>query len=412
MIHRSLPYSCRLAPITGGSIVCAVVCGVLAIASAAQAQTTAPRGEAPSAGQPAALVHRIAESGDQHGPGIFADLAEKVGPAVIGVSSKSAATRNPLPDQSFEFGTPEQNSPEREMPDGRGEDEAPKSLHTTTIGTGFFISPDGYAVTNSHIVEDADTAEIRTHDNKTYSAKVVGKDPLSGLALIKVDGSGPFNFVKLADEPPRAGDWVLAAGNSFGLGASVTAGIVSARERDIEIGSATNFIQIDAKINKGDSGGPSFNTNGEVIGVNSMIFSPSQGSVGVAFAIPVETMKEVIPQLKEKGAVKRGWIGAEVQPVTPEIAEGLGVNDLHGAIVASVQRDGPAAKAGLKSGDVITSVDGEAIKDAKELTRKIRAIAPGSSIRIATLREGKENSLKVALGQLPDEPRPTPPAPR
>ena len=240
----------------------------------------------------------------------------------------------------------------------------------------------------------------------------MGKDPLSGLALIKVDGSGPFSFVKLADEPPRAGDWVLAAGNSFGLGVSVTAGIVSARERDIETGSATDFIQIDAKINKGDSGGPSFNTNGEVIGVNSMIFSPSQGSVGVAFAIPVATMKEVLPQLKEKGAVRRGWMGAEVQPVTSDIAEGLGAKDLHGAIVANVQRDGPAAKAGLKIGDVITSVEGEAIKDAKALTRRVRALTPGSSITITTLRGGKENSLKVALGQLPDEARPTPPGPR
>lgn len=229
-------------------------------------------------------------------------------------------------------------------------------------------------------------AEIRTGDNKTYSARLIASDRLSDLALIKVDGRSDFSYVKIADQPPRVGDWVLTVGNPFGLSGTVTAGIVSAREREIDGGPTEGFIQIDAPINSGDSGGPSFNTNGEVIGVNSMILSPSGGSSGVALAIPADTVKTVIPQLKEKGAVTRGSMGAEVQSVTPEIAEGLGMNDIHGAIVASVHDNGPAAKAGIRGGDVITSVGGEPIKSANELTKKIHAMAPGSSVQLAMVR--------------------------
>jgi serine protease Do len=228
--------------------------------------------------------------------------------------------------------------------------------------------------------------------------------------LIKVDGRTDFSYVKLADQSPRVGDWVLTVGNPFGLRGTVTAGIVSARER--EIGTGEGFIQIDAPINSGDSGGPSFNTDGDVIGVNSMIFSPSGGSSGVAFAIPADTVKAVIPQLKEKGAVTRGTMGAEVQSMTSEIADSLGVNNLRGAIVARVQGNGPAAKAGLRGGDVITSVGGEPIKSANELTKKVHAMAPGSSIRLAFVRQGKEDSLNVTLGQLPNQTKPAPANPR
>jgi serine protease Do len=214
--------------------------------------------------------------------------------------------------------------------------------------------------------------------------------------------------VKLADQPPRVGDWILTVGNPFGLKGTVTAGIVSAREREIPMGPTEGFIQIDAPINSGDSGGPSFNTEGDVIGVNSMIFSPSGGSTGVAFAIPADTVKTVIPQLKEKGVVRRGSMGAEVQSLTPEIADSLGATNLHGAIVASVQGNGPAAKAGIKSGDVITSVAGEPIKSANELTKKIHAMAPGSSVALATVREGKQNSLNVTLSELPNQTKSAP----
>lgn len=374
------------------------------------------------AGHRAALLHRVADTGRTGAPNSFADLAAKVEPAVIAVTSRTEATKNLLPGQLPGLGMPDQNAPDQDAPrpngsdtpGPNGSDQGRARVEAISIGSGFFISADGYAVTNSHVVEggDSKTVEIRTSDNKTYPARLVGSDQLSDLALIKVDGRTDFTYVKLADQPPRVGDWILAVGNPFGLGGTVTAGIVSAREREIETGPTEGFIQIDAPINRGDSGGPSFNTNGEVIGVNNMILSPSGGSSGVALAIPADTVKAVIPQLKEKGSVTRGSIGARVQSVTPEIADGLGQNNLHGALVASVQDNGPAAKAGIKSGDVITKVSGEPIKNANELIRKIHAMAPGSSVQLATLRDGKESSLSVTLETLPDQPRPSPANPR
>jgi serine protease Do len=415
MDHGKVAASHGWSWVRGGTIASAI----LVTANIAHAQSTNPQGPTVSTGAPPASVQRLADPG--HGPGGFADLAEKVQPAVIGVSIKAAALRKilpqlrkMLPDQSPEFGTPpDQDTPDNPVPTPRSpnqpgsldEGEAQKIPETITIGSGFFISADGYAVTNNHVVEDSDTAEIRTSDDKTYPAKVVGKDSVSDLALIKVDGRTDFTYVKLSDQPARVGDWVLSAGNSFGLGNSVTAGIVSARDRKLENDSSEDFVQIDAPINSGDSGGPSFNTNGEVIGVNSMIYSPSGGSVGVAFAIPAATVKAVIPQLKDKGAVTRGWIGAEIQSITPDLAEGLGMNHVGGAIVANVQDNGPAAKAGLRSGDVITSVSGEPIKNAGELTKKIQASAPGSSIQLAMLRKGKQSSLGVTLGEFPNRAR-------
>ena len=252
-------------------------------------------------------------------------------------------------------------------------------------------------------MEGTGAVEIRTSDEKSYPAKVAARDSLSDLALIKVDGRTDFAYIKFADHSPRIGDWVLTAGNTFGLGSTVTAGIVSARERELEATSADDFVQIDAPLNQGDSGGPSINTNGEVIGVNSMIYSPSGGSVGVAFAIPADTAKTVISQLKDKGAVTRGSLGAEVQSVTPDIASSRGVNNVRGAIIVRTQNNGPAAKAGLRSGDLITSIDGQPIKTAHELTKTIHAMAPGSSVRLAMLRNEKENSLNVTLNKLPDQ---------
>ncbi|MDH2399259.1 trypsin-like peptidase domain-containing protein [Bradyrhizobium sp. SSUT18] len=409
MVHEKRPFNCRRASIVSGVIASAIV----SVATGGQALANNPAQQALSAGIAMNFIRQIAERGDNVGPGSFADIAERVVPAVVAVSSK-AAMPNSLPDQSFEFGQPDEESPQSENPAPAAPDHgtAPKTTGRVNIGSGFFISPDGYAVTNNHIVEASDTAEIRTNDKKTYSAKVVGKDSLSDIALIKVDGRNDFSYVQLADQQPRAGDWVLTAGNTFGLGGSVTAGIVSARERNIETGSAQDFIQIDAPINQGDSGGPSFDTSGKVIGVNSMIISPSGGSVGVAFAIPAETVKAVIPQLKDKGAVTRGWMGVEVQSVTPELADSVGGSDLHGVVVAGVEKNGPAAKAGLRTGDVITSVNGEPIKNAGELTKKVHATAPGSRLQFTMLRQGKVNPLSVIVGQLPNEPNVFPSIPR
>ncbi len=217
--------------------------------------------------------------------------------------------------------------------------------HNTILGqgSGFFISADGYAVTNNHVVDNAESVEVRTDDGKTHKAKVIGTDPRTDLALIKVDGSR-FPYVKLADKAPRIGDWVLAVGNPFGLGGTVTAGIVSARGRDINASAYDDFIQIDAPVNKGNSGGPAFDVDGNVIGVNTAIYSPSGGSVGIAFAIPAETVKTVIGQLKEHGMVTRGWIGVQIQPVTKDIADSLGLKKAQGALVAAAAAEQPGGE--------------------------------------------------------------------
>jgi serine protease Do len=269
-------------------------------------------------------------------------------------------------------------------------------------GSGFFISADGYAVTNNHVVERGQTVEIKTDDGKTFDAKVVGTDSRTDIALLKAEGTN-FPYVPLADTSPRVGDWVLAVGNPFGLGGTVTAGIISASGRDIGAGPYDDFIQIDAPVNKGNSGGPAFDVEGRVVGVNTAIYSPSGGNVGIAFAIPSETVKQVVAQLKDKGHVTRGWIGVQIQPVTKDIADSLGLKDQRGALVADPQDNGPAAKAGIKSGDVIVSVNGDAIKDARELARKIGGLPPEGDVKLGVYRDGGERAVTVKLGTMPDE---------
>jgi len=269
-------------------------------------------------------------------------------------------------------------------------------------GSGFFISSDGYAVTNNHVVEGADNVEVTTDAGKTYTAKVVGTDPRTDLALIKVEGGSEFSFAKLSAGKARIGDWVLAVGNPFGLGGTVTAGIVSASGRDIGSGPYDDFIQIDAPVNKGNSGGPAFNMQGEVVGVNTAIYSPSGGSVGIAFSIPAMTVKNVIAQLKDNGSVSRGWIGVQIQPVTQDIADGMGLKQAQGALVADPQKDGPAAKAGVEAGDVITAANGQSVKDARELARIIGGFAPGSTVKLDVLHKGKSKVVSLTLGQLPN----------
>jgi serine protease Do len=339
----------------------------------------------------------------------FADIVDKVKPSVISVrvkmdaNSRSADFDNddlPFPKGSpFEFFFRRFGQPDgQDLPRGQR-----RHQFTMGQGSGFFISADGYAVTNNHVVDKAESVEVATDDGKTYTAKVIGSDSRTDLALIKVEGRSDFPFVKFADQTPRIGDWVLAVGNPFGLGGSVTAGIVSARGRDIGAGPYDDFIQIDAPVNKGNSGGPTFDVDGNVIGVNTAIFSPSGGSVGIAFAIPAETVKNVVAQLKDKGAVTRGWIGVQIQPVTSDIADSLGIKKAEGALVAEPQSGSPADKAGIKSGDVILSVDGAPVKDARSLARTISALAPGTSVRLGVLHNGKEETKTLTLGELPKE---------
>ena len=344
----------------------------------------------------------------------FADVVEKVKPAVISVrvkmnapdvsmNSEGGDDANPFPPGSpmerffRRFGAPDGMTPNMPNSGPRGRSFA------TGQGSGFFISADGFAVTNNHVVDKASSVEITTDDGKTYNAKVIGTDSRTDLALIKVDGRTDFPFAKLADGSPRIGDWVLAVGNPFGLGGTDTAGIVSARGRDIGAGPYDDFIQIDAPVNKGNSGGPTFDVDGSVVGVNTAIFSPSGGSVGIAFAIPADTVKSVIAQLRDKGTVSRGWIGVEIQPVTADIADSLGLKNAEGALVANPQPNGPAVNAGIESGDVITAVNGSPVKDARDLAKKIGAMTPGTSAKLTVMRGGSEKSLTMTLGELPKQ---------
>ncbi|MDB5601618.1 MAG: serine peptidase [Xanthobacteraceae bacterium] len=341
----------------------------------------------------------------------FADIVEKVKPAVISVrvkvdrgpaqmqfgdgeSSRGAPGSDQLERFFRRFGSPEGNGPNSPNNPQR------RHQYSTGQGSGFFISADGYAVTNNHVVDKAETVEVKMEDGRTLNAKVIGTDARSDLALIKVEGSN-FPYVNLGEKAPRIGDWVLAVGNPFGLGGTVTAGIVSARGRDIGAGPYDDFIQIDAPVNKGNSGGPTFDVDGNVIGVNTAIFSPSGGSVGIAFAIPAETVKTVIAQLKDRGSVTRGWIGVQIQPVSPEIAESLGLKNAEGALVAEPQSGGPAVKAGIEAGDVITSVNGQPVKDARDLARRIGSMPPGATVKLVAVRKGAEKNFSLTLGELP-----------
>ena len=332
----------------------------------------------------------------------FADIVARVKPAVVGVRVRvEEATRSDQgqselhPDSPFDqflhqFGIPIPNRP------------APKS--GTALGSGFFVTGDGCVVTNNHVVANGKRFEVTSDSGKTYEAKVIGTDPQTDIALLKVSTSSDLPYVRLVGEVPRIGDWVIVVGNPFGLGGTVTAGIVSARGRDIGAGPYDDFIQIDAPVNQGNSGGPTFNVRGEVVGVNTAIFSPSGGSVGVAFDIPAETVKLVVGQLREKGHVTRGWIGVEIQPVTPAIADAIGLKNAEGALVTHLETASPAAKSGIETGDVITSVNGEAVKDSRDLAKKIAVIPPGTSARLAIFRYGQEKTITVTLGEVAGAP--------
>jgi serine protease Do len=362
-----------------------------------------PMGYAHLSLPPWTSIARAAEMQQQ--PAGFADLVAKVKPAVISVRVQMDESSN-APD----LGSNQENLPPflQKFFDQRGFDGTPGGTiqrHQIIIGagSGFFISPDGYAVTNNHVVDHAKSVQVTTDDGATYKAKVIGTDPKTDLALIKIDGKSNFAYVNFEDQVPRVGDWVVAVGNPFGLGGTVTAGIISAEGRDIGSNPYDNYIQIDAPINKGNSGGPAFDMNGNVIGVNTAIYSPSGGSVGIGFDIPAQTAKMVVAQLKDKGVVTRGWLGVQVQPVTKGIADSLGLNKAEGAMVDEPQNESPAAKAGIESGDVVIALNGTAIKDSRDLAQKVAILAPGTSVKLDVLHKGKLETVAVTLGKLPNQ---------
>ncbi|SMH52279.1 DegQ family serine endoprotease [Azospirillum agricola] len=354
------------------------------------------------AGAPAAALAQAAAP--RSAPGSFADLAEKLLPAVVNISTSQAAPQR-QPGQRPEMPQFPPGSPFedffRDFFDRQQQQDQPQRK-ATSLGSGFVIdAKNGYVVTNNHVVQDADEITVILQDDTNIKAELVGRDAKTDLALLKIKTSHPLVAVPFGDsDAMRVGDWVLAIGNPFGLGGSVTAGIISARQRNIDAGPYDDFLQTDASINRGNSGGPMFNLNGEVIGINTAIFSPSGGSVGIGFAIPSNLAKQVVAQLKEYGKTRRGWLGVRIQAVTPEIAESLGLPAHKGALVASVTPDGPAAKSGIQAGDVVIKFDGKEINEMRRLPRVVAETSIDKAVPVEVWRKGKTQTIQVKVGEL------------
>jgi len=345
-------------------------------------------------------------------PLTFADIVERVKPAVVSISVTNGESRLARRgSRGGGRGMPGLPPGFPDLPDDHPLNEFFKNLPkefqgpqaprpSAAQGSGFVISADGYVVTNNHVVEGAGKIEVSFDDQEKLEADLVGTDARTDLALIKIKGSKSYPFVKFADKAARVGDWVIAVGNPFGLGGTVTAGIVSALTRDIGSGPY-DFLQVDAAVNRGNSGGPTFNLDGEVIGVNTAIFSPSGGNVGIAFAVPAKTATEVIDQLKKSGTVSRGWLGVKIQNIDEDTAASLGLAAAHGALVSEVTASGPASSAGLKARDAILAVNGEKVDDSRDLARKIAGYAPNTMVDVKIWRNSNEQSVKVKLGIFP-----------
>ncbi len=330
-------------------------------------------------------------------PETFADLAENLSPAVVNIST---AQRVDAPQGGPEIppGGPFEDLFKdffEQLPQQRG----PRSVQS--LGSGFVISADGYVVTNNHVIEEADEITVNFPDGMSLPATLIGRDPKTDIAVLKVETESSLPFVSFGDsEISRVGDWVLAIGNPFGLGGSVSAGIISARNRDINAGPYDDFIQTDAAINRGNSGGPLFNMAGEVIGVNTAIISPSGGSIGIGFSVPSALAKNVVAQLKEFGETRRGWLGVRIQTVTPELADGLGLEEPSGALVAGVSENGPAAKAGIETGDVVMRFDGKEVLEMRDLPRIVAETPVNESVRVVLWRDGQTMTVLVEVGLL------------
>lgn len=359
---------------------------------------------------PAISLTRIAEAqadqiaNEQARPVSFADLAAKVTPAVVNISSSRNVTQVDPPEMPFNFpeGSPFEDLFRQFQKQQRGNQS--ERHKATSLGSGFVIDPAGYIVTNNHVIEDSTNIIVTLPDGSEYPAKLIGTDPKTDLALLKVEAKKALPYVAWGDsDRARVGDWVMAVGNPFGLGGSVTAGIMSARSRDIHEGPFDDFLQIDAAINQGNSGGPTFDTAGNVIGINTAIVSPTGGSVGIGFAIPSNLAKIVVAELREKGSIERGWLGVEIQQVTPELAQGLGLDETKGALIANINPSSPAAKADLKTGDIVLGFNGIAVKEMRDLPRLVASADPGSQAKLNILRDRQTKDVVVEIGKLKSE---------
>lgn len=335
----------------------------------------------------------------------FADVVEKVRPAVVSVRVKTPARELAGVNEEF-FQFPEGTPMDRFFKQFRDGEKNPlqRRPFSTSLGSGFLISEDGYVVTNDHVVDKGQSMTVLLDDGTEYVAEVVGKDNKTDLALLKITNPDrEFTYVKFSEKEVRVGDWVVAVGNPFGLGGTVTAGIVSADGRNIGAGPYDDFIQIDAAVNRGNSGGPAFNLNGEVVGVNTAIFSPSGGNVGIAFAIPADVAEDIVADLQDDGKVVRGWLGVQIQNIDRDIADGLQLDDAKGSLVTEAQQGSPAEAAGLMSGDAILAVNGQKVDDPHDLATKIAGMEPGTSVTITYWRGGETFDVDLALGTLPGE---------
>jgi serine protease Do len=339
------------------------------------------------------------------GPDGFADLAERLQPAVVNISTTQKVKApqrgtGPGPEMpQFPPGSPFEEFFKEFFDRNRNGDNSPRKVQS--LGSGFIVDAKGFVVTNNHVIADADEITVITQDGTKLEATLKGRDQKTDLAVLQVKSTKDLPTLTWGDsDKARVGDWVLAIGNPLGLGGTVTAGIISARNRNIDAGPYDDFIQTDASINKGNSGGPLFNMRGEVIGINTAIYSPSGGSIGIGFAIPANLAKNVVKQLKEVGKTQRGWLGVRIQTVTEELAESLGLKEAKGALVAGVSPDGPAAKAGIEAGDVIVKFDGKEINEMRSLPRQVADTLVGTSVEVTVLRKGKQQKFNVKLGEL------------
>ncbi len=339
---------------------------------------------------------RMLESG---APFSFADLVERVSPAVVTIT---AIEQESAQDQLSQLDN--LPAPFRDFFNQYNQGRPVQPRKAVSMGSGFIIDKGGIVVTNNHVIDGAKKITVKLPDGRSLDAKLIGADSLTDVAVLRVKSDKALPTVEFGDDRQlRVGDWVVAVGNPFGLSNSVTAGIVSSIGRDIGSGPYTDFIQIDAPINRGNSGGPTFDLRGQVIGMNSMIYSPSGGSVGIGFAIPASTIHDVIAQLEAHGHVARGWLGVEIQSITPEVASSLGMKDPKGAIIASTVPDGPAAKAGLRQGDIVTALNGKQVEDSRDLSRRIAAIVAGADATLTVNRDGKTETITAKIAPRKDE---------